>query len=333
MIITIKGADFSSANIGTLSTYIISKSIGRGASYDIPSFVEKNSSVNWVITLGEDYTFGTYSVTMGGEVVTPSVNGNEMTIAIANVTGNIRITVATVYNGVEELPEPDEPTIPDDPVVPPVEPDNTNLALKATIKEGQKLINSNTLTFNEDVNYNVYHLIPVDENNTYRTNGGVRSLWLDENQNGLQTFMCSETSNILNPPSGAKYVSITVSAATNLEMTCIYYPEMDLTSKTNIITSGEIKYGKTLSSSSYTTSANEDFDTYDLINVEPGKTYKISDESFRMWWVKSDNSGINTLNLSSVKNRIITAPSNAEFLSISFRNTNIPISDAYVVEL
>ena len=115
MIITIKGADFSSANIGTLSTYIISKSIGRGASFDIPSFVEKNSSVNWVITLGEDYSFGTYSVTMGGEVVTPTINGSEMTIAIANVTGNIRITIATVYNGVEELPEPDEPEIPDTP--------------------------------------------------------------------------------------------------------------------------------------------------------------------------------------------------------------------------
>ena len=330
MIITIKGADFSSANIGTLSTYIISKSIGRGASFDIPSFVDKNSSVNWVITLDEGYTFGTYSVTMGGNVITPSVVDNVMTISIAEVTGNVRIVVATVN---ENTGEEDEPTIPDDPVVPPVYPDNTNLASKATIKEGQKLLNSNTLSFDDDVNYNVYHLIPVDENNTYRTNGGLRSLWLDENKNGLETFMCSETSNILNPPSGAKYVSITVSAATNLEMTCIYYPEMDLTSKTNIITSGEIKYGKTLSSSSYSTTANEGFDTYDLINVEPGKTYKISDESFRMWWVKSDNSGINTLNLSSVKNRIITAPSNAEFLSISFRNTNIPLSDAYVVEL
>lgn len=110
MILTIKGADFSAANIGTLSTFVVSKSIGRGATYNIPGFVEKNSSVNWVITLGEDYTFGTYSVTMGGEVITPTVNGSEMTIAIANVTGNIRITVATVYNGIEELP--DEPEIP-----------------------------------------------------------------------------------------------------------------------------------------------------------------------------------------------------------------------------
>lgn len=105
MIITIKGADFSSANIGTLSTYIISKSIGSGAAFDIPNFVDKNSSVNWTITLDEGYTFGTYSVTMGGDTIKPSVVDNVMTITIAEVTGNVRIVVATVYNGVGQLPE------------------------------------------------------------------------------------------------------------------------------------------------------------------------------------------------------------------------------------
>lgn len=110
MIITIKGADFSSANIGTLSTYIISKSIGSGASFDIPNYVDKNSSVNWVITLNDGYTFGTYSITMGGEVITPSVVDNVMTISIAEVTGNVRIVVATVNeNGEEDVP-PVEPT-------------------------------------------------------------------------------------------------------------------------------------------------------------------------------------------------------------------------------
>ena len=108
MIITIKGADFSSANIGTLSTYISSKSIGSGASFDIPNFVDKNSSVNWVITLNEGYTFGTYSVTMGSEVITPTVVDNVMTIAIAEVTGNVRIVVATVN-------ENGEPSVPDVP--------------------------------------------------------------------------------------------------------------------------------------------------------------------------------------------------------------------------
>ena len=114
MILTIKGADFSLANIGTLSTYIISKSIGSGATFDIPNFVDKNSSVNWTITLDEGYTFGTYSVTMGGEVITPTVVDNVMTISIVEVTGNVRIVVATVNENTGEE---------DIPVVPPVEPD------------------------------------------------------------------------------------------------------------------------------------------------------------------------------------------------------------------
>ena len=112
MILTIKGADFSSANIGTLSTFVVSKSIGRGASFDIPSFVEKNSSVNWVITLDEDYTFGTYSVTMGGDVITPSVVDNVMTISIAEVTGNVRIVVATVNENTGEEEGGNEPSLP-----------------------------------------------------------------------------------------------------------------------------------------------------------------------------------------------------------------------------
>jgi hypothetical protein len=112
MIITIKGADFSLANIGTLSTYIISKNIGSGASFDIPSFVDKNSSINWTITLDEGYTFGTYSVTMGGVEVTPTVVDNVMTISITEVIGNVRIVVATVN---ENTGEEDDPTIPDEP--------------------------------------------------------------------------------------------------------------------------------------------------------------------------------------------------------------------------
>lgn len=159
MILTIKGADFSSANIGTLSTFVVSKSIGRGASFDIPSFVEKNSSVNWVITLGEDYTFGTYSVTMGGEVVTPSVNGSEMTIAIANVTGNIRISVTTVYNGVEELPEPDVPT-PDEPETPTlytftINPTPSNATVKLTASGFIQSGNSISVTKGTTVSYAV----------------------------------------------------------------------------------------------------------------------------------------------------------------------------------
>lgn len=115
MILTIKGADFSSANIGTLSTYVVSKSIGRGATYEIPGFISKNSSANWTITLEEGYIFGTYSVTMGGEPVEVSVTDNVMTISIAEVTGNVRISVATINQNAGE-DEPETPTLYSTPI-------------------------------------------------------------------------------------------------------------------------------------------------------------------------------------------------------------------------
>ena len=112
MILTIKGADFSAANIGTLNTVSIRKVIGRGVVHSIPNFVEKGSSVNWTITLNEDYEFGSYAITMGGEVITPVVNESVMTISIANVTGAISISVATTYVGVAEPEQPDMPDTP-----------------------------------------------------------------------------------------------------------------------------------------------------------------------------------------------------------------------------
>lgn len=114
MILTIKGADFSAANIGTLNTVSIRKSIGSGVTHSIPNFIEKGASVTWTLTLLEDYEFGTYSVTMGDTTITPTIADGVMTISIANVTAAISISVATTYVGVVE---------PDEPVMPPVEPD------------------------------------------------------------------------------------------------------------------------------------------------------------------------------------------------------------------
>ncbi len=150
MIITIKVADFSSANIGTLSTYIISKSIGRGASFDIPNFVDKNSSANWTITLDEGYTFGTYSVTMGGEVITPTVVDNVMTISIAEVTGNVRIVVATINENTGEE---------DEPVVPPVEPDEPITLLGGGILMEQQLTNKHIIIHGIQQKQNILLLI------------------------------------------------------------------------------------------------------------------------------------------------------------------------------
>lgn len=114
MIITISGANFSLSNIGTLSTWTVSKSIGAGAEHNIPSYVDKNSAFNYEITLKDGYTFGTYSVTMGGQKITPTVTETSMTINIPSVTGAVRIEVKTINSSTGEE---------DKPVTPPVTPE------------------------------------------------------------------------------------------------------------------------------------------------------------------------------------------------------------------
>ena len=44
MIITLKGADFSASNIGTLSSWRVIRSLGVGATYEGPITVEKDAS-------------------------------------------------------------------------------------------------------------------------------------------------------------------------------------------------------------------------------------------------------------------------------------------------
>lgn len=96
MIITINGADFSSANIGTLNTYSVYSYIGAGAVYNIPNYVIINSSVDWEISLNEGYSFGEYSIMMGDVEITPVITDNVMSIKIDNIVGSIVITIATI---------------------------------------------------------------------------------------------------------------------------------------------------------------------------------------------------------------------------------------------
>jgi hypothetical protein len=114
MILTIKGADFSLANIGTLNTVTIRKIIGRGLTHNIPNFISKGVAANWTLTLSEDYELNEYTITMGGEVITPTVSEGVMTINIPSVTGSISINIATTYIGTGDEPvTPEGPENPD----------------------------------------------------------------------------------------------------------------------------------------------------------------------------------------------------------------------------
>ena len=117
MIITLMGADFSASNIGTLSTWRITRSLGAGTTYEGVTSVDKGAAFNATIIIAEGYELGTagITVTMGGTVIdAAAVNGNTITISIASVTGNVVIKVPTVNINTGEEDNPDTPDIPED---------------------------------------------------------------------------------------------------------------------------------------------------------------------------------------------------------------------------
>ena len=110
MIITLKNADFSASNIGTLSSWRITRSLGSGATYEGVTSVDKGASFTATVTIADGYEIGAagVTITMGGAVVSAAtVNGNVITISITEVTGNVVIKVPTVNlsTGEEEEPE------------------------------------------------------------------------------------------------------------------------------------------------------------------------------------------------------------------------------------
>lgn len=99
MIITLKGADFSGSNIGTLTTWTIFTTIGSGATYDGVKTVDRGASYSGTVTLADGYEVGTVgvTVTMGGTALTDAVtiDGSTITISISAVTGTVYISVPT----------------------------------------------------------------------------------------------------------------------------------------------------------------------------------------------------------------------------------------------
>lgn len=102
MIITLKGADFSNNNIGPLSSWLISREIGDGARYSGPVYVSKGGAFSATVVLGSGYRLSGEIVVTMGETVVPSAftiseDGKTINFTIAEVIGNIYITVPTEY--------------------------------------------------------------------------------------------------------------------------------------------------------------------------------------------------------------------------------------------
>ena len=106
MIITLKNADFSLSNIGTLYSWRITRQMGAGAYYQGETSVLKGESFVATISLDEDYNIATNGITltMGNQPINNysiSEDGKTITISIPSVTGNVFIKVMTESKGID----------------------------------------------------------------------------------------------------------------------------------------------------------------------------------------------------------------------------------------
>ena len=111
MILTIAGADFSGANIGTNTTVKVTY---KGSVTNQTQYIERGKDFNVTITLKTDYTYNSLSITVGGPTITgytATDNGNgtvSLSIPGNLITGAVSITVNATYSGSGES-EPEEP--------------------------------------------------------------------------------------------------------------------------------------------------------------------------------------------------------------------------------
>ena len=112
MILTIAGADFSGANIGTNTTVKVTYK-GSGVTNQT-QYIERGTDFNVTITLKTDYAYNSLSIQVGTSTITEHTatdNGNgtvSLSIPGNLITGNVIITVNATYNGSGEA-EPEEP--------------------------------------------------------------------------------------------------------------------------------------------------------------------------------------------------------------------------------
>lgn len=175
MIITLKNANFSNSNIGTLSAWRITRSLGTGATYEGVTSVDKGASFSATVTIAEGYELGSAGVvvTMGGVALSSgvTVSGNTITIAITSVTGNVLIKVPTVSTATGDEEEPEVPDIPDVPGT--GEDDEDLLTLSAVWEQGTLINNTGEMDNNSRIRtkfIDVTHLENLTTNfdtNTY----------------------------------------------------------------------------------------------------------------------------------------------------------------------
>lgn len=115
MIITLKGADFSNSNVGTLDTWLITKSLKGVTTTSTVTSVDKDGSYTATFKVTDGYELYNEYVTMGGVDITEQLvwsDDTTATLTISKVTGNVYINiVATSISGGDEPDTPSNPAV------------------------------------------------------------------------------------------------------------------------------------------------------------------------------------------------------------------------------
>ena len=353
MIITLKGADFSGSNIGTLDSWFIQTSITGGgltAASGNATSIKKNNTTG--ITLSYTYNTENYKYIIGSGTVTDATgkdvgdvndNGNgTITVTIIrgdDIGGKITIAISMEYIGVGEEPKPE----PETPVNP---PSGGTLITSGSLKDSYLIEQSGYIsnTYSDgvktDTAYFIYDLIPVEANTTYRLQYGRAAFFLksDKSQIGVRVNFTSGYDDwTFTTPSNCAYLSVAfkysdvATSAVVLENANV--GEWVVKSTTLIKDTGAIYAdGSGWDSTSYKPKAAEGFYSYAEIPVKASTRYKV-ENARSTWFLKSDKTAINRINVSNdVTDFIFETPANAAYLSTCWQHAEKNKDEASIVE-
>ena len=296
MIITIKGADFSTINIGTLSTWTILTTLGSGATYSGNRLVDKDGNLSATITIADGYELGSagVSVIMGTTDVTSSastVNGNTITISIASVTGNVTINVPTLITGEEE---------------PEVPANSTFVAAGYRLENNVQLPSSGDPYATETkTGYHTFFDIPVNPNTVYMVTGSIRVWFMTAEKTAISTINVYTSSNVgqqyfFKTPSTAAYICITIldtKVAVDEARLVNTTVSRTVNSSVKVSTLEGVTFvdNTKLSSSSYSESSDSNYFTWKDIPVEPSTYYYLKGAA-RVWFLNENKTQISSVN-------------------------------------
>ncbi len=341
MIITLKNADFSLSNIGTLNTYSIIRSLGMGAIFSGPVFVDKDAPLNATVTLEEGYELGEagISIIMGGVGLTDcyTVVDNTITITITNVTGNVSIKIPTVNTSTGE--EDDGTNNPEEGVIAGlggVRVTSGNMT-GAYFLENTSYTDM-TYTNGTAVNsvYYIYDLIPVQPSTEYRIPYGRAYFELDSEgaqigsrgnlTSGATDFVITTKSNTAYLSIAFKYEEIDPAEVQLQTRTVVVESEVLLSE----LTSNYVE-GVGLDSASYADKADAAFYAYKDIPVVGGGTYSIP-YARSTWFLDANKNGLYRVNLNKdVANWTTTVNANVAYISTCIKHDECSASEAKLI--